>query len=133
MDYSFTCHGHRNVRSTHPTTLEFTKDKELTETGDCILGVSADFEYFKLREMLIAGKGRKFVFTLKVNDAACQMQCVPNPEFGDPHEIVLRKGDYLSARTLGTFCTKTARDIPREISNVMKDPLATMTVTITLL
>ena len=35
-------YGHENIRATHKTTLEFTKDKNLTRNGDCIIAVAAD-------------------------------------------------------------------------------------------
>ena len=34
--------GHRNIRALHPTTFELTKDEEVTERGDCIIGVGLD-------------------------------------------------------------------------------------------
>ena len=41
--YNFTVRGHNNVLALHKNTVEFTKDKELTLNGDCILGVDANF------------------------------------------------------------------------------------------
>jgi len=34
--------GHKNVKATHRTTLEVTKDKYLTPRGDCIIAISAN-------------------------------------------------------------------------------------------
>ena len=34
--------GHPNIRATHKTTLEVTKEKELSPRGDCIIGICAD-------------------------------------------------------------------------------------------
>ena len=130
MEYAFTCRGHKNVRSMHENTLEFTKDTELTERGDCIIGVAADFEYFKIKEFLLANKESKLVFDLRVKELSCQVQCSPNLEFSDKHELVLRKGDYLSPRTLGIFANKAARDIPREVVSLMKDPQNILSVTL---
>ena len=44
MSYSFTAYGHKNILATHKTTIEFTKDKELSLKGNCIVGVRADFD-----------------------------------------------------------------------------------------
>jgi len=130
MECKFTCKGHRNVLSTHATTLEFTKEAELTRNGDCILGVAADFEYFRIKEFLLANKGRRIKVALTVAHDSCSLQCLPNPEFSDAHEIVIRKGEYASPRTLGVFSTKAACDIPREMVRLMQDPLNSMTVTL---
>ena len=34
--------GHEKIQAIHPTTLMFTKEKHLSETGDCIIAVAAD-------------------------------------------------------------------------------------------
>ena len=39
----FFIYGHKNLLGTHKNTLEFTKDKELTLNGDCIIGVNSNF------------------------------------------------------------------------------------------
>ena len=39
---SIVAFGHKNIQATHPTTLMFTKEKNLTETGDCIIATAAD-------------------------------------------------------------------------------------------
>ena len=41
----FSARGHENIRGVHKTTFEFTKEKELTLKGDCIIGVNADFDF----------------------------------------------------------------------------------------
>ena len=52
MRYSFTCYGHENITAKHKTTLEFTKDKDLSLKGDCIVGVNADFDINKIKELI---------------------------------------------------------------------------------
>ena len=52
MRYSFTCYGHNNVISRHKTTLEFTKDEDLSLKGDCIVGVKADFSLQQLKKFI---------------------------------------------------------------------------------
>ena len=44
-----TAFGHKNVRATHRTTLEITKDEELSVRGDCIVAVAADKGFFDLK------------------------------------------------------------------------------------
>ncbi len=43
MKYTFTAQGHPNILATHKTTLEITKDTEVTGEGGCIIAVKADF------------------------------------------------------------------------------------------
>ena len=54
---SFNAYGHENVKATHKNTIEFTKEKELTPQGDCILGVNSDFDFKKIAEF-IKGKSK---------------------------------------------------------------------------
>ena len=42
-------YGHKNVRGTHKTTFEITKDKDLTERGTCIIGVNASYDLDELK------------------------------------------------------------------------------------
>ncbi len=41
--YKFSCYGHPNIKATHVKTLEITKDDGLSERGDCIIGIKADW------------------------------------------------------------------------------------------
>ncbi len=59
MKYSFICYGHKNITAKHKTTLEFTKERDLSLKGDCIVGVKADFDLLQLR---------KFIKSLKNNN-----------------------------------------------------------------
>ena len=52
MKYSFHAFGHKNLLGTHKNTLEFTKDKNLTLKGDCIVGVNADFDAGELKNFI---------------------------------------------------------------------------------
>ena len=50
MEYSFNCYGHENITARHKTTLEFTKDEDLSLKGDCIVGVKAGFQLNKIKD-----------------------------------------------------------------------------------
>ena len=52
MKYSFSCYGHENIIAKHKTTLEFTKDSELSSEGDCIVGVKADFSLEEVKKFI---------------------------------------------------------------------------------
>ncbi|HIP75502.1 MAG TPA: DUF371 domain-containing protein, partial [Thermococcus paralvinellae] len=36
------CYGHENIKATHKSTLEITKEDFLTPRGDCIICIKAD-------------------------------------------------------------------------------------------
>ncbi|AXI25240.1 hypothetical protein CFE53_03410 [Methanofervidicoccus sp. A16] len=123
--FVITARGHTNVKCTHKTTLEITKENYLTSTGDCIIGISADKsmldfpEDFKerlrnadrivveilvdeLREVIV-GKGHKDLI------------------LNHPTDIVIRKSTYICPRTLMISANKSAKDIDREIVRRLRE------------
>ncbi len=111
-DYSFGIHGHRNVLSTHKKTMEFTKDSELTKNGDCILGVSADFELKKLKSFLGCERVR---ITIAVDSISDTITAVPNKKFSSSQEMVMRIGEFDSERTFAVRADKAASDLNRAL------------------
>ena len=65
MIYRFNAYGHPNILGIHKTTLEFTKDEELSLDGDCIVGVKADFELSRLKRFIKGSKDNKLIVTIK--------------------------------------------------------------------
>ena len=121
--------GHPNILSTHKNTIEFTKDKALTKNGDCILGVKADFDLIKLKK--IVNKSSRIKITLEVDNLKEDIIAFTNKKFNDEHEIVIRKSDFISKRTLGIKADKAAVDINREIVQRLRNPSTTGKVIIT--
>ena len=111
----FRISGHDNVFATHKATLEFTRDLELTRRGDCIIGVNADFIITK--EILSA---KKIKITISCDDISDYVTADVNPDFEGNHEIVIRKTNFLSKRTLGINASKAAFDIDRRIIERLK-------------
>ncbi|MEM2023054.1 MAG: DUF371 domain-containing protein [Archaeoglobaceae archaeon] len=52
MLYTIFARGHKNLRATHRTTLEVTKESYLTPRGNCIVGVKASSSARDLPEWL---------------------------------------------------------------------------------
>jgi hypothetical protein len=127
-EYTFHATGHENLLGTHRNTLEFTKDTHLTKQGDCIIGVDADFDIKKLKEVIADATNLQVELQTKNHNDS--FNCEPNPDFSDDHEIVFRISNFTSERTLGTRATKAAKDIKRELINQMKDPHEKMKITI---
>ena len=120
MEYSFTAWGHKNVTGKHNRTLEFTKDSELRIEGDCILGVTANFSIYELKELINEGKKLKMVIT--VGDVSDEVVFEPNPDFNDENEIVVRIGDFSSDRTFGIKADKACSDLKKELIEKLSNP-----------
>lgn len=129
MQYSFTAWGHENITAKHNRTLEFTKDNELEIEGDCILGVSANFSIYDLKELI--KEGTKLKMIIKVNDISDEVVFEANPEFNDEKEIVVRIGDFSSERTLGVKADKACSDLKKELVEKLNNPDQRIDVLIT--
>ena len=133
MKYSFNCYGHENVTSKHKTTLEFTKDKDLSLQGDCIVGVKADFSLKELKKFIKnkvkeslnssnSKKSMKIKIIMKINGYKEEINGFLNSEFDDSREIVIRKSDFVSSRTLVIGADKASKDLKGKLKNKLKNP-----------
>jgi hypothetical protein len=131
-----TFYGHPNVQSLHGKTVEITKDEHLTLRGDCIIGVRASKACADLGETL----KRK----LRSNDSVVKIEIlVGNESFvingmGDerltlqnPHDIVIRKTDFVCPRTMSVRCDRASSDMPRRMIRMLQDRDAKGTFRIT--
>jgi hypothetical protein len=117
VKYRFNFRGHREILGDHKTTLEFTKDSFLTKRGNCIIGVKADFEVDELKKFL---RCEKIKIGIRVHDFFDELIAVPNKNFNDNHEIVIRIGEFISPRTFAVNATKASKDINRKLINALK-------------
>ncbi len=119
--------GHPNILSLHKTTLEFTKDKEVTLKGDCIVGVKANYKLKEVKEFI---KDRDSVVIEFYFGSECldSLTFQPNPKFNDEHEIVIRKSEFISKRTLGIKSSKSSYELHRSLIQILKDPKAKVKV-----
>jgi hypothetical protein len=122
--YTFYCSGHPNIRAKHESTIEFTREAELTQRGTCIIGVRAGYDLSKVKRL-----SGKIKITVQVGEIEDKFYAVINPDFGDEHEIVFRKSRFNSPRTLGFRLNKGAKALRRDIVMLMKDPQTVMKVT----
>lgn len=132
----FTCRGHENITALHKTTLEFTKDKELTSRGDCIVGVAADFSFEELRVLVKSSK--KMMIRMRVNDfkenqvaeLIEEIEGEVNPAFCDNNEIVIRLGTFPSKRTLLINANKAAKHLNTNFVRCLKNSNCVIRVTL---
>ena len=131
MKYSFKASGHPNVLATHKTTLEITSDSGLTLKGDCIVAVNADFSLQRIRELISScGSNDKIKLTITAAGIKEELVAVVNKDFSSDHEIVIRKGDFTSERTLGIRTDKAAAEISRELAEKLKNCNTVVSVTV---
>ena len=118
--YKFKAFGHKNVLATHRNTIEITKHKDLSLKGDCIIAVDSDFELKKIKEEI---KDNKTIeTTIKANNIQDSFTAEINPNFNDKEEIVFRRSEFSSKRTLGIRCIKACIDLKEQLIKELKNP-----------
>lgn len=128
--------GHRNILAIHPTTLEFTKEAELSKKGDCIVAVSADKTLLDLNA--------KFKERLRKEDARLTILIEAGNiaeavnAYGDAHlilahptEMVVRKSSYVCSRTLAVKADKAAGDLSKKLVEKLRNPSNNVRITLT--
>jgi len=127
--------GHKNILALHPSTLEITKDKEMTKSGTCIVGVGAtmalaDFgEEFKV---LARNARSRVVTTLCVDGLEERITGCGDPRLTlqDPKDIVVRRSRYVCGRTLCVGADRAACDLSREMISALRNPAQRLVVSI---
>lgn len=128
--------GHANIQATHGATLEFTKDTHVSKNGDCILVVSVDKGLADLsgefREKMREPHA-KLTITIQADDLTEQVQAHGSPKLtlAHPNEMVIRKSDFASDRTLAVHADKAAKDLSRALVKKLKNPRQKVRITLT--
>jgi len=120
-------HGHPMVRSLHRTTIEITTDEQLTEKGDCIVGVGAAKGCGQLSETIKSAlRSDRAKVTIRVLTDRESFELTAEGDKGlelsHPHDIVIRRSRFTSNRTLAVGASAAAVDIPRSIVSKLKNP-----------
>jgi len=123
-----TASGSPSILGLHDATLEITRDPAVTERGDCIIGVSAQFDPAALGALL---NYRKLHVRLCCGEHGDDFTCGVNGQFVPGHEIVFRKSSFLSERTLGVRASKSAAQLDRGLIQALRQPGSVLEVTIT--
>jgi len=123
-------HGHPMVLALHPTTIEITTESYLTRRGDCIVGVGAEKGCSGLgaeMKQALASSSARVSIRIVVDDQSFRLSGWGDPRLTltHPHDIVIRKSDYISDRTLAVKTNAAAKDIPRGMVKTLRNPDAT--------
>jgi len=108
--------------------LEVTKDRDLTLRGDCIIGVRADKSVVDLSDdlkgFLRSGCAINVEIILPDYNLRDELIAYGDPRLTFRHEtdVVIRKSDFVCDRTLAVRSNKSARDVDREIVELLRDP-----------
>lgn len=129
--------GHENIQVIHPSTLMFTKEKHLSKTGDCIVGVASDKAVTDLNQKFkdaLRKPNAKLTITIEAGGLTEQINAYGSPKLilNHPTDIVIRKSDYICNRTLAIRADKSANDLPRELAEKLKNPQQKINITLVL-
>jgi uncharacterized protein len=127
MAEQITAFGHRNIRSTHKTTFEFTKDTDLTPRGDCIIAVASDRGSADLSARFkkqARNPGAKITVTITADEVTETIKGRGHPDltFTHPTDIVARTSDYICSRTLMIKADKSSKQLDKSLIEKMKNP-----------
>jgi hypothetical protein len=128
--------GHENIQATHRVTVEFTKEKHVSRTGDCILAVAADKALADLSDEFkksLRKPNVKLTITIEADRIAERINAHGSPSLSLTHssEMVVRKSSYVDARTLAFGADKAACDLSRELVEKMRNPNQKAKITLT--
>lgn len=119
--------GHKNIKSTHETTFEITKETALTKRGDCVIAVRANKGAVDLRPKFKEAMKREnaqLTIVIKAGEAKeiVRARGSPNLLFTHPTDLVVRKSSYICRRTLAIKANKAASDLSRELVKKLQNP-----------
>lgn len=129
-------YGHENIIATHKTTLEFTRDKHLTKNGDCIVVVGANKALADLSSEFkehLRKPNAELTVIIEADGITGQVKAHGSPQLSltHPTDMVIRKSDYVSDRTLAVRADKAAKDLPRELVEKLRNPRQKVKITLT--
>ncbi len=112
-----------------------TKDDHLTAQGDCIIGVGADKACTDLTSTVrdvLRRKEAEVEVTISIGEYSLRVLARGSPLLllNDSLEMVVRRSNYSSNRTLALCADKAACDLPLEMVNLLKNPDSEGTFTV---
>ena len=103
----------------------FTKDKDLSETGDCIVAVVADKAVVDLSQQFkdaLRKPNAKLTIIIEADGLQEQVIAFGSPKLilTHPNDMVIRKSNYICNRTLAIHADKSANELSRELVEKLK-------------
>ncbi len=117
-------YGHPNITARHRTTLQLTKDEEITLRADCVVGVRANKSVRDLSQELKSHliEGGSVEITISAGGMEFRLEAMGDPRLRLTHtrDVVVRRSDFVDDRTLVIRSSAAARDLPREMVRAMR-------------
>jgi hypothetical protein len=127
--------GHNSIQATHKSTLEITKEAELSKRGNCIIAVSADKAMADLNSKFknLLKENAKITITIEAGDVVEVVNALGSAELilTHPTDMVVRKSNYICNRTLAIQADKVACDLSRKFVEKLKNPKQKVKITLT--
>jgi len=122
----FKAHGHPNIKATHPSTLEITKDDFLTPRGDCIIAIKSDLACKDLPKDVksLLRNDNSFVrIRLFCDDLYDEILARGSSRLSlqSSRSMVIRRSNFVCDRTVAILANKSAKDINRALIRRLKD------------
>jgi hypothetical protein len=132
----FYAFGHANVRATHRSTLEITKDMHLSRTGDCIIAVASQKTLPDLScefKKALRRPNARLLITIEVDGSMDRINAYGSPDLLLTHnlDMVISKSDHIDSRTFGILSDKAANDLSRRLIEKLRDPKQKARITLT--
>ena len=127
MNFRFHARGHPAVSSTHPTTLELTKEAALSRNGNCIIAVGSSAGLIDLPDAMknaLRSEACRARLSLVLEDHRFSIEGdgAKGLTFSHPTDIVVRRSGFISDRTLMVHADRAAADLPRSLVGLLRDP-----------
>src|SRR5574340_1611629 len=127
MRFEISFHGHKNVRSLHPKSIEITTDSDLTVNGDCIVCIRASCGCLGIPDeikTLLQKPQSEVTCTILVDDLSYKITGRGSEKLTlkNPHDIVIRKSNFTCPRTLSIGCDVASDSIPPQIIKALQNP-----------
>ena len=138
LSKSFTvyAYGHSNVTSLHRSTWQLTKDLEISDQATCIIGINSSSACEDLPEWLKDGlrNGKKVKIELEVEELTHSGYFYGSKslKLTNAIDMVFRKSEFVSDRTVGHRCSFSAFEIPDNIKAKLQNPETRISVKLSL-
>jgi hypothetical protein len=128
--------GHPNILASHPTTIMVTKERQVTKRGDCIVAVDADKSVADLSaefKSALRQPNAKLTVELEVDGLKGEINAFGSPELtlNHPNDLVIRKSEFTSDRTLAVNADKASGDLSKTVVEKLRNPKQHVTITLT--
>ncbi|MFQ5818632.1 MAG: DUF371 domain-containing protein [Candidatus Heimdallarchaeota archaeon] len=120
MEEELIAWGHENILSTHSSTIEITRDLNISRRANCVVGVGANKGLVDLSpefKKLARSSSTEIVIIFESGGKSETVHAKGDPRltFSHAQETVIRKSSFVCPRTLAVLANKAASDLNRAL------------------